>query len=186
MTKKLIVGLGNPGVKYELNRHNAGFITLDNLAIKHKINISKKKELCEIGTGEIKNVKVTLAKPQTFMNKSGFGVVRLMQYFDFTPEELIVVYDDLDIEFGQVKIKEKGGHGGHNGLRSLIECLGASDFTRLRIGIGRPPGKMPVENYVLSNFSCSDAELNEIIEKSIDAIETILALGNKVAMNRFH
>ncbi|MFC1856360.1 aminoacyl-tRNA hydrolase, partial [Thermodesulfobacteriota bacterium] len=149
MATKLIIGLGNPGPKYELNRHNLGFIVLDNLALKHNINISKKKELCIIGNGDILGTNVILAKPQTYMNKSGFSVVRLLNYFKIEPEDLIVIHDDLDLEFNQLKIKSNGGHGGHNGIRSIMQLLATDKFTRLRAGIGRPQGRMPVEKYVL-------------------------------------
>ncbi len=186
MTKKLIVGLGNPGPQYELNRHNIGFIVTDDLASKHSISISKKKELCIIGSGRVDDIDVILAKPQTYMNKSGNGVVRLLNFFKIEPKDLIVVHDDLDLEFGQVKIKEQGGHGGHNGIRSIMQSLSVSEFTRLRIGIGRPPGRMPTEKYVLANFSESDGELGDVITKSVSALETILTQGNKVAMNEFH
>ena len=186
MTKKLIVGLGNPGPEYELNRHNIGFIVIDDLACKHKIDISKKKELCMIGSGTIEGSQVILAKPQTYMNKSGFGVVRLLNYFKIEPKELVVVHDDLDLEFGQLKIKETGGHGGHNGVRSIMEVLSSPDFVRLRVGIGRPPGRMPAEKYVLSNFSETDEELSELIETCVSAVETIITDGIILAMNRFH
>jgi PTH1 family peptidyl-tRNA hydrolase len=186
MTKKLIVGLGNPGPEYELNRHNIGFIVLDDLAYKHKINISNKKELCMIGSGTIEGASVILAKPQTYMNKSGFGVGRLLGYFKLEPKDLIVVHDDLDLEFGQLKIKETGGHGGHNGVRSIIEVLSNPDFVRLRVGIDRPPGRMPAEKYVLSNFSQTDEELSELIETCVSAVEAIITEGIIPAMNRFH
>jgi PTH1 family peptidyl-tRNA hydrolase len=186
MAEKLIVGLGNPGVKYELNRHNLGFIVLDNLAYKYKIDMSKKKELCIIGRGAVEGVKVLLAKPQTYMNKSGFGVVRLLNYFKLEPKDLIVIHDDLDLEFGQIKIKEKGGHGGHNGIRSIMDLLNDPNFMRLRVGIGRPPGRMPAEKYVLLNFSESDEELTELVERCTSAIETMIIKGNAAAMNEFH
>ena len=186
MTTKLIIGLGNPGPEYELSRHNLGFIVLDNLACKHDIDISKKKELCTMGSGAINGHKVLLAKPQTYMNKSGFGVMRLLNFFQLEPKDLIVIHDDLDLEFGQIKIKEKGGHGGHNGLKSIFEQLASSDFTRLRVGIGRPPGKMPAEKYVLLNFSENETELSSVIERCINALEIMIIDGNIIAMNKFH
>lgn len=186
MAKKLIVGLGNPGPKYELNRHNMGFLVLDNFALKHNISISKTKELCVMGSGALNGTDLLLAKPQTYMNRSGFGVARLLGYFDLTPEDLIVIHDDIDLEFGQLKIKKDGGHGGHNGLRSIMEQLGSGDFDRLRIGVGRPPGRMPVEKYVLLNFSESDEELTDQIERSVSALESMIINGNDKAMNQFH
>ncbi len=186
MVNKLIVGLGNPGAKYELNRHNAGFLIIDDFACKHNINISKKRELCIIGNGSLKGCGLMLVKPLTFMNKSGFAVQRLLAYYKLEPKDLVVVHDDLDIEFGQLKVKQSGGHGGHNGIRSIMQSLGAGDFTRLRFGIGRPPGQMPAEKYVLANFSCDDEELGRVIERGVEILETIITEGNVAAMNRFH
>jgi PTH1 family peptidyl-tRNA hydrolase len=186
MAKKLIIGLGNPGPKYELTRHNIGFIVLDNLALKYGIDISKKKELCLIGDAAVEGERAMLAKPQTYMNKSGSAVKRLLDYFEFELKDLIIVHDDLDLEFGQIKIKDKGGHGGHNGIRSVLELLGDDQFSRLRIGIGRPPGRMPAEKYVLSNFSESDEDLSELIERSVKALEIMIKDGNVIAMNKFH
>jgi PTH1 family peptidyl-tRNA hydrolase len=134
---RLIVGLGNPGREYSQTRHNAGFLVLDNLAARWGVPLSRRVFEASFGSGFASGVPVVLAKPQTFMNRSGAAVGRLSRFLRVKREDLFVIHDDIDLPFGLIKIKEKGGHGGHNGLKSIIHALGDGDFLRLRLGIGR-------------------------------------------------
>jgi len=183
---KLIVGLGNPGREYQYTRHNIGFMVIDVLAERHGIGITRKEKKNLLGKGNINSEKIIIAKPQTFMNLSGEAIGPLFSTYIDDIEDLIVVHDDLDIEFGKIKIKVGGGHGGHNGLRSIISHLG-NDFVRIRGGIGRPSSGHDVSSYVLNRFSAVQKEkLNALTEKLADAIEVVLTDGVKSAMNRFN
>ncbi len=157
---KLIVGLGNPGQKYTKNRHNAGFLLLDELVRDLGVDFSQQARffgcLAEMNT---ESSKLYLLKPATFMNRSGQSVSAVMKYFKILPEEVLVVHDELDFDIGVVKLKKGGGHGGHNGLRDIIASMGQKDFLRLRIGIGRPRAGKVVADYVLSDFSKVDMQL---------------------------
>ncbi|MDH3976209.1 MAG: aminoacyl-tRNA hydrolase [Deltaproteobacteria bacterium] len=184
---KLVVGLGNPGEKYIATRHNAGFMVVDALAKRYDIGIDKVKNKSLTGKGIIAGDQVIIAKPQTFMNLSGEAVKPLFSYIDINAEDVIVIHDDLDLDFGRIKIKSGGGHGGHNGIRSIISHLGKKDFIRVRVGIGKPPPRWNVSNYVLSPFAADEREeLHHILEKSADAAEAIIADGSLTAMNRFN
>ena len=153
----LIVGLGNPGPKYEKTRHNAGFWIVDALAEAFGWKWSKKLFInALVAEGNIDGNKVVLAKPQTYMNRSGEAVGKLAKKYKMTPEQTIVVYDDVDIELGDTRWRESGSAGGHNGMKSIIKHLGTQDFPRLRIGIGSPPERVPLEDYVLGNMNASD------------------------------
>lgn len=151
---KLIVGLGNPGRQYEKTRHNAGFLFLDRLASESKCDWLRESRFDGL-LAEMKGAdsKVVLLKPNTFMNRSGLSVGKVARYYKLTPEEILVIHDELDFDIGVVKLKKNGGHAGHNGLRDIIAHLGSSEFYRLRIGIGRPPVDKVVADYVLSNPS---------------------------------
>nr|HID59518.1 aminoacyl-tRNA hydrolase [Desulfobacterales bacterium] len=187
MYTQIIVGLGNPGDEYRLSRHNIGFMVLDELRQRHNITSSKSKFDVVFGQGRIFEHSVILAWPMTFMNLNGPAVSRLMDYFKVNGERLLVVHDDMDLTFGKIKIKEKGGHGGHNGIRSLIEALGTGYFTRVRLGVGRPEVKGEVKSYVLDRFDRFQLSfLDDLISMACDAIETILQKGIKEAMNRFN
>ncbi|MDD5169950.1 MAG: aminoacyl-tRNA hydrolase [Syntrophales bacterium] len=185
---KLIVGLGNPGKQYQFTRHNLGFFVIDRLAGDHSIAVTLKGFDAIYGRGRIENEPVLLAKPQTFMNRSGSSVSGFFEYFkieDYT--DVIVVHDDLDLPFGVVRLKADGGHGGHKGLLSTIEHLGRSDFLRVRMGIGRPVEKTSTEDYVLSRFS--DDEMNrlpKVLSNAVEAIDCILSSGIQAAMNRYN
>lgn len=170
MNIKIIIGLGNPGTKYHHNRHNIGFLVLDALAAKHSASWQKKtdREVAEI---EINGEKITLVKPQTFMNSSGKVIPSLLKQ-GITANNLLVVHDELEKPFGKVEIKTGGSHRGHNGLRSIMEQCGA-DFHRLRFGIGRPENKDDVPHYVLSNFSKNE-NIETIIDTAIAMIEKTL------------
>jgi len=182
----LVAGLGNPGDTYRETRHNAGFIVLDKLADTFSISLDKSKFDIVFGRGAIRGAEVILAKPQTFMNRSGLPVYRLANYFKILCEDMLVVHDDIDLTFGRIKIKEKGGHGGHNGLRSLVDAFGQNDFGRIRIGIGRSEA-LGVTDHVLGRFDAAEkAVLERIINGGRDAVVTILDKGIKDCMNTFN
>ena len=184
---KLVVGLGNPGEKYNATRHNIGFLIIDRLAERHRVGVDKIKNNSLTGRGIIAGEQVIMAKPQTFMNLSGEAVRPLFSYVDIETEAVIVIHDDLDLEFGRIRIKSGGGHGGHNGIRSIISHLGSKDFIRVRVGIGKPPPRWNVSDYVLSPFTADEREhLHHILEKSADAVEAIISDGALKAMNRFN
>jgi peptidyl-tRNA hydrolase, PTH1 family len=184
---KIIVGLGNPGKKYERTRHNAGFLVVDALARSLRFDLSQEKYHALIAKGLIGGEDAVLAKPQTFMNESGRSVGSIMRYTSSAVGDLIVVHDDLDLPLGTVRVKSGGGHGGHNGLRSIIDHVGSSDFLRVRVGVGRPfPGR-DAADYVLSPFSPDErAVAEESFERAVAAIGAILADGPTKAMNAFN
>ena len=180
----LIVGLGNPGRKYRGNRHNIGFMALDALAAAYKIESSKVQNKAIVGNGRIQSQNVIIAKPQTYMNSSGDAVGPLARYYKVSPENVLIIYDELDLPFGTIRLREKGGAGGHNGMKSIINHLG-QDFPRVRLGIGRPPGQMPVPAYVLQDFGKDDLPLlDDVLAEAIRAIETYLREGIQLAMSR--
>lgn len=184
---KLIAGLGNPGDKYRSTRHNVGFMVADILSRRHGISVKNGKWKAESGKGTISGVQAFIVKPQTFMNLSGESVGPLAAYLDIGPEDVIVVHDELDLPFGKIKIKSAGGHGGHNGLKSLISHLGSPDFARVRVGIGKPQPKGDVSAYVLAGFDSEEnKELDSILQKAADAVELICTQGLSRAMNDFN
>ena len=184
---RLVVGLGNPGRVYSGTRHNAGFMVADELAKGFSIALSKRKFNAQYGTGSIDGVEVVLAKPMGFMNRSGPPVQQIAGYFRISSEDILVVHDDIDLEFGRLKIKEKGGDGGHKGVRSIIDAFGGGDFARLRIGVGRPDAGNNAADYVLDNFAFEEKKvLSRIIASAKDAVVTILCKGTKEGMNRFN
>jgi PTH1 family peptidyl-tRNA hydrolase len=181
----LIVGLGNPGPKYAANRHNVGFMCLERLAAAHSLTFDKRQKRAHVALGAIRGLRVVLAQPQTFMNDSGQAVVPLAQFYQVPPARLLVVYDDLDLPPGMLRLRPEGSSGGHKGMHSIIEQLGSSDFARLRIGIGRPPGQMDAAAYVLQDFSADEMPLIEkALERAVAAIETWLVEGVVMAMSR--
>ena len=183
----LIVGLGNPGNKYELTRHNIGFIILDNLAIKDGIELSGSGFKGIYGKGEYSGKTLYLLKPQTFMNKSGESVKEIKNFYKIPSKQMIIVHDELDISLGKIKIKQGGGTAGHNGLESIKASIGDSDFLRLRVGIGKPDMKGKTVKHVLSTFYKKEIDvLNETIEKAIDAVHEIVENGADSAMNKYN
>ena len=183
----LVVGLGNPGDAYAQTRHNAGFMVADELAGKFDINFDKRKFDTVFGRGKIEQEPVVLAKPLAFMNRSGPPVKMLADFFKISSEAVLVIHDDIDLAFGRLKIKEKGGHAGHNGVRSLIDAFGRDDFARLRIGVGRSGFDISVSDHVLSKFTAPEKEtLDQIIATARDAVVTILCKGTKAGMNQFN
>ena len=182
--RRVIAGLGNPGKNFAGNRHNIGFMVLDRLAAQHRLRFDKMMNRGMVALGDISGVKVALVKPQTFMNDSGMCVSPLLKFYKSTPDDLLVVYDELDLPAGQVKLRKQGGPAGHNGMRSLIQHVGTSDFARLRMGIGRPPGRMEPKDYVLQDFSKMElAELNSTIDRATKGIERWLTDSIDNAMN---
>jgi PTH1 family peptidyl-tRNA hydrolase len=184
---RLIVGLGNPGSQYENTRHNAGFMVVDKLAGEFGISVNKNKFDVRYGRGAIEGHEVMLAKPMAFMNRSGWPVQKLVAYFKINSKDLMVVHDDIDFAFGRLKIIEKGGHGGHKGLQSIINAVGADEFVRLRIGIGRSEAGGSVSDHVLGPFFGDESKrLDSVLIRARDAVVTILTEGSKVGMNRFN
>ena len=184
---RLIVGLGNPGKRYSLSRHNMGFLVLETLAKRENINISSKKFDSCFGKGVISGTPVVLAKPQTFMNLSGVAVGKLARFFKVDVEDVIVVHDDLDLPYREIRIKTGGGDGGHKGLISVIDHFGGSEFVRVRLGIGKPAQKEMIEGYVLERFSEEEVkELPNIMARAYDALVEVLSSGTQAAMNKFN
>lgn len=171
----LILGLGNPGPRYELTRHNAGFLVLDSLADKHKIKPAQHKYRSLYGKGEIGGLPVILAKPMTYMNESGKAAKALLSAFDLPPEQILVVHDDIDLPLGKIKTRPKGGDGGQLGVRSTIETLRTQEFFRVRIGVGRPENREDIVDYVLSPFAEEESGLlNDVMIEAVRAIEAAL------------
>jgi PTH1 family peptidyl-tRNA hydrolase len=183
--RHIIAGLGNPGKQYERNRHNIGFMALDALARAHGLKFDKMMSKGLVALGEIKGKKVALVKPQTFMNNSGECVVPVMRFYKSEPAELMVCYDELDIPAGQLRMRAGGSAGGHNGMKSIIQRLGTSEFPRLRIGIGRPPGRMDAAAFVLQDFAKDEqADVDALVDRCVSALELWLSDGVTLAMNR--
>ncbi|MFH0799643.1 MAG: aminoacyl-tRNA hydrolase [Pseudomonadota bacterium] len=183
----MIAGLGNPGRSYARHRHNAGFMVLDLLGRRHGIEISRKSFGALVGSGAIGGEAVILAKPQTFMNLSGDSVAPLLRYYRLGKEDLIVVHDDLDIDVGKLKLSQGAGHGGHNGIRSIFENIGASDFSRVRVGIGRPPAGMDGASYVLHPFGEEEAgDVEDAMALAADSVEMLVAKGLAAAQQKYH
>jgi PTH1 family peptidyl-tRNA hydrolase len=183
----LVVGLGNPGAKYADTRHNVGFAVVDRLAERAGLRFKGHRGTADVAEGRLAGLRVVLAKPRSYMNVSGGPVASVLQYFGVPAESLIVVHDDLDLEFGAIRLKRGGGEGGHNGLRSISQSLGTRDYLRVRFGIGRPPGRTDPADFVLRRFSTGErAELDLAVELCADAVESLLASGLEPTQNRFH
>jgi PTH1 family peptidyl-tRNA hydrolase len=183
----LIVGLGNPGPGYAGNRHNLGFMVADLLAGRMGGRFKSHRTCCEVLEGRLADRRVVLAKPRTYMNLSGGPVAGAMRFFKIGLDSLIVVYDDLDLPFGTIRLKGSGGEGGHNGLSSITKSLSSKDFLRVRFGIGRPPGRQDPADYVLRDFSATERrELPVLLEHCADATQTLLLQGLERTQNQFH
>ncbi|GAB2967280.1 aminoacyl-tRNA hydrolase [Frigoribacterium salinisoli] len=185
----LVVGLGNPGPGYAGNRHNVGQMVLADLA--HRLSASFKNHRTAASVAEGRAVpggpRLVLAKPDTFMNVSGGPVSQLLRFYDLDVSRLIVVHDELDIPFDALRIKQGGGHGGHNGLRDIIAATGSPDFTRVRVGIGRPPGRQPAADFVLRDFTSTErTNLPVLLGDAADAVEMIAAQGVTPTQLKFH
>lgn len=182
-----IVGLGNPGLKYENTRHNAGFLTIDYLANKFGIDVKKSKFKSLYGQGVISGQKVMLVKPQTYMNNSGEAVREIKNFYKFDMDKLIVIYDDIDIEFGTIRIRKKGSAGTHNGMKSIIYQIQDDKFPRIKIAVGKKPEYMDLANFVLSGFTEKEAEvIREEIKLAADSIETMIESSIDMSMNKFN
>ncbi len=184
----LVVGLGNPGENYARTRHNLGFMVADLLASRLGAKFkAHKRSGAEVVTGRLAGRSVVLAKPRCYMNESGRQVGPLAKFYSVPPAGIIVIHDDLDLDFGRIRLKLGGGEGGHNGLRSVAAALGTKDFQRVRIGIGRPPGRKDPAAFVLENFSAPERpEIPTIREQAADATELLIELGLEPAQNRVH
>lgn len=184
---RLVAGLGNPGDTYARTRHNAGFMAVDALSAAFSIPVEKKKFEAVYGRGTIKEIDVVLAKPMAYMNRSGPPVQNLTNFFKILQDDILIIYDDIDLAFGRLKINAKGGHGGHKGIQSIIDSFGGSDIPRLRIGVGRSESGISVSDYVLGRFSDKEKEdLDRIIKTARDAAVTIICEGITEGMNRFN
>jgi PTH1 family peptidyl-tRNA hydrolase len=184
----LVVGMGNPGENYARTRHNIGFMVADLLAgrLGSKFKAHKRSG-AEVATGRLAGRSVVLAKPRCYMNESGRQVGPLAKFYSVQPADIIVLHDDLDVDFGRIRLKLGGGEGGHNGLRSVASALVNKDFQRVRIGIGRPPGRKDPATFVLEPFSASErSEVPTICEQAADATELLIELGLEPAQNRVH
>ncbi len=182
----LIAGLGNPGRGHAFNRHNIGFMAIDRLAARHNIELKRVQNKAIVGSGRITDRAVILVKPQTFMNLSGDSVGPLANFYKIPPENILAIYDELDIPFGAIRLREKGGAGGHNGMRSLIQHLG-NEFPRMRLGIGRPPGRMDAAAYVLQDFGRDELPVvSEMLSAAVEAIESFVRNGIDLTMSRFN
>lgn len=183
----LLVGLGNPGVKYKSMRHNIGFQVVDILSGRWGIRLSRQTCSSRWGRGSFHSQEVLLAEPETYMNLSGRAVFRLMSYFPLTVADLLVIHDDLDLPLGKLKFVAKGGPGGHRGIASIINTIHTNEFLRLKVGIGRPQYGENVEHYVLSPFYPAERDMAAIlVERAADAVETLLLSGLNQAMSQFH
>lgn len=183
----LIIGLGNPGREYRDNRHNVGFMFIDRLIVRLNARGMKVQSKAIVTTATHNECKLILAKPQTYMNLSGQSAQGLLNFYKIPIENMLIAHDDLDIPFGTIRIRPGGGPGGQRGMASTIEQLGTKDFPRLRIGIGRPPGRMDPAAYVLQNFSREELKiLSEIIDRAADAALTFVTGGLNQAMNKYN
>lgn len=182
-----IVGLGNPGARYAQTRHNAGFLVVDRLCERWAIACDRKQHGALVGEGSVRGERVVVAKPQGFMNLSGQPVRSLLGFYKQGTDRLIVAHDEVDVPFGEVRIKRGGGHGGHNGLRDLGVHLPNVDYLRVRVGVGRPPEGWDTADYVLGAWAPNQrAELDGLIDRATDAVERVLDSGPDAAMNAFN
>ncbi|BBO71720.1 peptidyl-tRNA hydrolase [Desulfosarcina alkanivorans] len=183
----LIVGLGNPGPAYAFTRHNIGFMVVDRLVRKCELASCGQRDDAVLHSGRIADIPVVAARPMTYMNRSGGPVGDIVRTHGIQFEDMVVIHDDIDLAYERLKIKEKGGDGGHNGLRSLIDALGTDDFVRVRMGVGRPEADIGVVDYVLGEFDASQrSTLEPFLSRAIEAARAILCEGAKEAMNRFN
>ena len=183
----IIVGLGNPGKKYEHTRHNAGFDVLDILAEEYDIKIDKIKHKALIGEGRIGSEKVVLVKPQTYMNLSGESVQSVFQFYKVDMDHLSVVYEDIGLDIGKLRIRKKGSAGSHNGMKSIIKCLGSQDFTRIRVGVSKPEPNRDLADFVLSRVPKDQSDdMRSGLEKAVKTVEEIIRTDIDMAMNKYN
>jgi PTH1 family peptidyl-tRNA hydrolase len=183
----LIAGLGNPGPQYAGNRHNVGYLGCDEIASDLGVTFKRDKSRAFVATGTMADANVVLAKPMSFMNLSGGPVAAVRNFYKIPIERIIVIHDELDLAFGAVRLKLGGGDNGHNGLRSVTAALGSREYHRIRIGIGRPPGRMDPADFVLRDFSAAERkELPEILGRAADSVRILMERGLAVAQNEMH
>mgnify|MGYP000843790119 CR=1 FL=1 len=184
----IVVGLGNPGKEYEKTRHNIGFMTLDFISQKSGINFDSQKFKSLMGMGKLEGKKIILLKPQTYMNLSGQSVIPIMSFYKVPPERVIIIFDDISLCCGKIRIRKKGSHGGHNGVRNIIEMSGCDKFPRIKIGVGNKPNEhWNLADWVLSKFSSEEmAKLSESFEQTYEALKFILSEKTEEAMNKFN
>jgi peptidyl-tRNA hydrolase, PTH1 family len=186
----LVVGLGNPGGPYAKNRHNVGFMIADLLASRIGVKFGRaRRAAAEAAEGHLRpgGPKLVIAKPTTFMNLLGSPTVALAQFYKIPPAQVIAVHDELDLEFGTIRVKIGGGEGGHNGLRSISGAMSTKDYVRVRFGIGRPPGRMDPADYVLADFSGAQRkELEFLVDRAADVVESVIEIGVEPTQNKFH
>jgi len=186
----LVVGLGNPGKEYARNRHNVGFMVAELLAGRINASFAKhRRAVARVAEGRLGlgGPKLILAEPMTYMNLSGAPVASLSQFYKVPPEQIVAVHDELDIPYGQLRVKCGGGEGGHNGLRSMSKSLGTKDYVRVRFGVGRPPGRQDPADFVLSDFSATERkELDFLVDRAADAVESVITRGVEPTQNAYH
>lgn len=183
----IIAGLGNPTKEYDKTRHNVGFLAIDALADQYHIDVSEKKHKALCGRGAIEGQKVVLMKPQTFMNLSGESIRAAVDFYKVDPEDIIIIYDDISLEPGQLRIRLKGSAGGHNGIKNIIAHLGTQEFPRIKVGIGAKPPRMDLADYVLSRFSRGEQKLMEdAFQEAAEAAVMMMTDGAERAMNHFN
>jgi len=184
---KVIIGLGNPGKKYEDTRHNAGFMAIDKISDKWNIPVQQHKFRAIVGEGRIEGEKVLLVKPQTYMNLSGESVIEVLSFYKLTPDDIVVIYDDLDLPCGQLRLRLKGSAGGHNGIKSLIQHMSTQEFKRIKVGIGRPEPGRSVSDYVLQTFSAAERPvINAAVEQAAEAAAMWTREPFELVMNRYN
>lgn len=183
----IIVGLGNPGKQYENTRHNVGFNVIDILAEEYDISVTKMKHKALIGEGRVGTEKVVLVKPVTYMNLSGESLAEIYNFYKVDTNNIVVIYDDIDLDVGKIRIRKKGSGGTHNGMRSIVKCLGTTDFPRVRVGVSKPEPGRDLANFVLSKFAPDEvADLKEGLEKSVLAVDSIIRENIDLAMNKYN
>lgn len=183
----LIAGLGNPTREYDKTRHNVGFLVIDVLADKYNIDVSDRKHKALCGKGVIEGEKVLLVKPQTFMNLSGESIREVVDYYKIDPEDIIIIYDDISLEPGQLRIRLKGSAGGHNGIKNIIAHLGTQEFPRIKVGVGAKPPKMDLADYVLGHFSPEEQKImDEAFGEAAEAAVMMMTTGAERAMNHYN
>jgi len=183
----LFVGLGNPGPRYAETPHNAGFVVCDRFALKLRLPPPTQKYQGFFTRGKVGGTDVGVLKPQTFMNLSGDSVAAALRYLPVEPPDLVVIFDEMDIPSGKLRLRRSGGHGGHNGLRAIIEALGSSDFPRIRVGIGRPPAGREPTGHLLSKVRAEEHErFAATVDLAVEALEMVISHGFEAAMNRFN
>jgi peptidyl-tRNA hydrolase, PTH1 family len=187
MERWLLAGLGNPGPQYAGNRHNVGFMVADILAARVGSAFRRDRSRAQAATGRLDGVPVIVAKPMSFMNLSGQPLSSLAGFYKIPPASLVVIHDEIDLPFGTIRLKVGGGDGGHNGLRSVTRTLAAKEYYRVRVGIGRPPGRQDPADYVLRDFGTAERkDLPLVLERAADAVEALVRLGLAAAQNEFH